>query len=202
MFEKFEALNDEKKKTIINASMKEFVKGGYEKASMNAVVETAGISKGSLFYYFENKKKLYLYLFEYCEKLILNNAHRHLENNESDFIKRMEHVIKCNVSLLSDYPLVYGFVRSCKMEKSLNVVAEVQEIKAKTSEALFGEIYKDIDESLFRDEIDIKMAIYSIKATMFQLVHDAMRKNENNSEQLLKQIADCRRFFEVALYKN
>ncbi len=44
MFEKFEALNDEKKKTIINASMKEFVKGGYEKASMNAVVETAGIS--------------------------------------------------------------------------------------------------------------------------------------------------------------
>ncbi len=77
-----------------------------------------------------------------------------------------------------------------------------KKLRQKTSEALFGEIYKDIDESLFREEIDIQMAIYSIKATMFQLVHDAMRKNENDSEQLLKQIADCRRFFEIALYKN
>jgi len=200
MFEKFESLNEEKQKTIINAAMKEFVKGGYEKASMNVVVESAGISKGSLFYYFDNKKKLYLYLFRYCENLIIANAERHLDFEESDFIKRMEHVIKCNVSLLTDYPLVYAFVRSCKMEKSPNVIREVEAIKAKTSEELFGAIYQDIDKSLFRENINIKMAIYSVKATMFQIVHDAMRKNETDVEQVLKEIAECRRFFEIALY--
>lgn len=201
MFDTFEALNNEKRKTIMNAAMTEFVRGGYEKASMNKLVEKAGISKGSLFYYFSSKKKLYLYLFEYCEGLIIENAHRHIDKQESDFIKRMEHVVKCNVSLLKEYPLVYAFVKSCKGEKSTKVAGEIAEIKAKSAEELFSRVYKNIDESLFRKDIDIQMATYAVKATMFQIVHDAMRRKEPDLDGALKQIADCRTFFEKALYR-
>jgi hypothetical protein len=48
MFSKFEALDCDKKRHIINAAMTEFVRGGFEKASMNTVVEQAGISKDCL----------------------------------------------------------------------------------------------------------------------------------------------------------
>ncbi|MBG0763851.1 MAG: helix-turn-helix transcriptional regulator [Tissierellales bacterium] len=54
---------DEKKKIkIINSAMEEFSKNSYDKASTNRIVEKAGISKGSLFKYFESKKKLFLSL--------------------------------------------------------------------------------------------------------------------------------------------
>ena len=201
MFQKFEVLDESKKKHIINAAMTEFVRGGYEKASMNTVVEAAGISKGSLFYYFGNKKQLYLYLFENCEELIIDNAHRHLDHKESDFLKRMEHVIRCNASLLKDYPLVYAFVKGCKNEKSEKVRHEIEKLKIKHTEELFSRVYKDIDESLFKEGIDIRMAQFAVKSTMFQIMHEAMQQSEFELDDVLKRVEDCRRFFEMTLYK-
>lgn len=201
MFEKFEALNEEKKKNILNAAMTEFVRGGYEKASMNALVEAAGISKGSLFYYFKNKKTLYLYLFEYCEGLIIKNAHRHIDQMEPDFLSRMEHVMRCNISLLEEFPLVYAFVRSCKSEKSNTVAEDIQAIKAKRTEELYSEVYKDIDESLFREGLDLNIAVYAIKATLFQISHDAMRQSAPEKEVTLAKIRDTVQFFRQTFYK-
>ena len=50
MYESFENLPEDKKKRIIEASIEEFAKKGYEKASTNNIVKTAGISKGILFH--------------------------------------------------------------------------------------------------------------------------------------------------------
>ena len=62
----FEKLPEQKKKKIIDACIKEFSKNGYVNASTNNIVLNAGISKGSLFNYFDNKKKLYLYILDYA----------------------------------------------------------------------------------------------------------------------------------------
>ncbi len=201
MFSKFEALECEKRRHIINAAMTEFVRGGFEKASMNKVVEQAGISKGSLFYYFGSKKKLYLYLFEYCEKQTVENAKRHMNPDESDFLKRMEHVVLCNAGLLKQYPLVYAFVNGCKAEKSEKVKTEIEELKVKHSDDLFSRVYKNIDTSLFKEGLDIQMAQYVVKTTMFQMVHDAMRHEEFDLQVLAEKIEKCRQFFETTLYK-
>lgn len=64
--EKFENLDEDKKNKILNAAMDEFIAYGYVGASTNNIVKNAEISKGSLFNYFENKEKLFLYVFSYC----------------------------------------------------------------------------------------------------------------------------------------
>ena len=64
--EKFFALSNEKQDTIRNAALACFAKHGYEKASINDIAVTAGISKASIFQYFGNKQALYQYLFNYC----------------------------------------------------------------------------------------------------------------------------------------
>lgn len=61
MFAKFLSLDKEKQDRIINAAMKEFAQKGYDKASTNEMVKEAGISKGLLFHYFQNKKQLYFF---------------------------------------------------------------------------------------------------------------------------------------------
>ena len=66
MFSKFLNLKPEKQERILEAAIKEFADKGFEKASTNEIVKEAGISKGILFHYFQNKKKLFLFVFDYC----------------------------------------------------------------------------------------------------------------------------------------
>lgn len=69
MYENFEKISEEKKNRIIKSALKEFAVKGYEEASTNNIVKEAGISKGMIFHYFENKKNLYLYILDYCAEL-------------------------------------------------------------------------------------------------------------------------------------
>ncbi len=57
---RFENLDIERRERILEAARIEFVKNGYEGASLNIIISEAGISKGSLYYYFEDKLDLYL----------------------------------------------------------------------------------------------------------------------------------------------
>ncbi len=45
---------------ILSAACQEFSARGYDEASLNAIIEQAGISKGVLYYYFNDKTDLYL----------------------------------------------------------------------------------------------------------------------------------------------
>ena len=51
---------------IIKAALEEFSSKDYDTASLNNIITEAGISKGSMYYYFHNKEDLYLYLIELC----------------------------------------------------------------------------------------------------------------------------------------
>lgn len=57
---RFNNLDSERKKTILDAARQEFVSKGFRDASLNGIIKNAGISKGSLYYYFEDKSDLYL----------------------------------------------------------------------------------------------------------------------------------------------
>ncbi|SVC41317.1 uncharacterized protein METZ01_LOCUS294171, partial [marine metagenome] len=61
---KFKQLAEEKQSRIVNACISEFAENDYETASMNTVVNQAGISKGSLFNYFQSKSILYNHIYE------------------------------------------------------------------------------------------------------------------------------------------
>ena len=62
MNEKFFSLPIEKQEAIINAGYRVFSENSYKKSPMSEIADAAGISKSLLFYYFHNKKELYLFL--------------------------------------------------------------------------------------------------------------------------------------------
>ncbi len=57
---RFLKLDAEKQRAILDAARTEFSECGYEAASQNRVIEAAGISKGALYYYFDDKNDLYI----------------------------------------------------------------------------------------------------------------------------------------------
>lgn len=56
---RFERLSDEKRERILEAAAKEFAAHGYSDASMNKILDDAGISKGAAYYYFDDKADLF-----------------------------------------------------------------------------------------------------------------------------------------------
>ncbi len=198
---KFFALSYEKRTLIINAGIEEFVRGGYDKASVNAIVEAAGISKGSLFFYFESKKKLYLFLFEYCEYLIIENARKSMHFVEGDFIARMQVTMHQNLTLLETHPRIFAFVKACKNENDENIKALIEDIVKDADEKILAHVYHQIDKTLFRDENEIEMAIATIKATLFNVTHSCLSNSSMTLYDANNEIDRYIHFFRKHFYK-
>ena len=65
--ERFKRLPEEKQKKIRDACMAEYTRTTIEKASLNRMIEDAGISRGSFYTYFDSKWDVLGYL---CESFI------------------------------------------------------------------------------------------------------------------------------------
>ena len=55
---RFADLEQPRRNRILGAAAHEFAERGYEAASVNRIITEAGISKGSLYYYFDDKEDL------------------------------------------------------------------------------------------------------------------------------------------------
>jgi len=57
---RFEKLTEEKKRAILDAAAVEFSANGFRAASFNRIIENTGLSKGAMYYYFDDKEDLFL----------------------------------------------------------------------------------------------------------------------------------------------
>jgi AcrR family transcriptional regulator len=62
----FANLPSAKRQAIIDLAVAEFAERPYQIASLSRIVERAGIAKGSIYQYFENKQELYLFIIDYA----------------------------------------------------------------------------------------------------------------------------------------
>lgn len=60
---RYESIDKSLKMRILDAAKQEFSTHGYLDASYNKIIQKIGISKGSMYYYFENKEDLFITCF-------------------------------------------------------------------------------------------------------------------------------------------
>lgn len=166
IFSKFLNLDEEKRERIINAALKEFALKGYEKASTNEIVKEANISKGLLFHYFNKKKDLFLFLYDYTLELLLNEFYGKLDSMETDIIIRFRESAFLKMELMIKHPEMFNFLFKASKEEAVEVRRDLEqkakEILAVAQKKLFGEF----DASKFREGIDIQKAIEVIYWTL------------------------------------
>ncbi|VAX06717.1 hypothetical protein MNBD_ALPHA03-1018 [hydrothermal vent metagenome] len=68
---RLKALSRKKQAVLLNPAEREFIEKGYNKASLNKILNKAGMSKGQAYYYIENKADLYRSV---CERAFKNLA--------------------------------------------------------------------------------------------------------------------------------
>lgn len=60
----FYNLSEDKRRKIFDAAVQEFSNQRFSEASINQIVKTAGIPRGSFYQYFSGKEDVFLYMFE------------------------------------------------------------------------------------------------------------------------------------------
>lgn len=199
MFSKFLSIDIEKQNRILNAAMKEFAKQGYEKASTNEIVKESEISKGLLFHYFKNKKQLFLYLYDYCVELNMNEFYKKINLSESDFFTRLRQTQLIKMELLKKYPEIFRFIKTVYLEDSSEIK---QELEAKNKELIkqgVDVLFKGINMSKFKDEIDIKKVINIVIWTLQGFADEVMTREKLSSSN---QINYDNAFLEEDEYLN
>lgn len=83
-------LAPERRLRLLNAALKEFAVKGFDGASTNVIAKEANLSKALMFHYITSKEELFLYLYDYCAKLIQEEYLQQLDEQESDLFKRLE----------------------------------------------------------------------------------------------------------------
>lgn len=154
MNEQFLKLPEEKQQRIINAALEIFGKNEYKRASTDDIAAKAGISKGLLFYYFHNKKSLYLFLFDYSKKLVENLIMDESYREITDFFQLLEFGAREKARILEQNPYILEFVMRAFYSENETVSPDVKEKYHRVSSHIFQEYFFNIDFSRFREGIN------------------------------------------------
>lgn len=200
MFSKFFNLDKKKQDRIINAAMQEFAQKGYVLASTNEIVKEAGISKGLLFHYFQNKKLLFLFLFDHCIEIITDEFYKKVDLLEPDFFTRIRKSVLIKMELLVQYPDIFKFIEAAYLDESKEIKVEVEQKAKELTEINIGKIYEGIDLSKFRDDIDIQKILKIITWTFEKLSDEELLKAKLTPEHEInyKKIQiEAEEYFEI-----
>ena len=152
---RFENIDPERRKKILDAAQKEFTKSGYEGASLNEIIQEAEISKGSLYYYFEDKTDLYLTVIKNVMEDIFTEiggitAGEFSDDFWADLEKYFKQMIKMILENQDSARLFRGLYHLSKTAYKPDMVAEFYDAgKAVTAEIIkhgqeMGAVRRDI----------------------------------------------------------
>ena len=207
IYSKFKNLKSEKQKKIIDASLKEFAHNGYDKASTNEIVESADISKGALFNYFHSKKELYIFLLDYGIEII-EKLYKAIDFKERDIFKRIGNIGIQKIKLQKEFPHVFDFLASSKLEESAEVKSIIGDKIDVVYDNGFVKMYKDIDYSMFREDIDIEKAIEILNWAMFGFGEksirqiDSFKTSAEIGEDMIKEWEQYSKILKETFYKK
>jgi AcrR family transcriptional regulator len=128
MNDKFYALPKEKQDRILNAGFRVFSKNTYKKSPMLEIASEAGISKSLLFFYFKNKKELFLFLLKKAEELTMEYLINSGVHQETDIFEMMYKGLIAKAEMMKQYPDMSNFAIKAYYEDNEEVKDDIQKI--------------------------------------------------------------------------
>lgn len=145
-----------RRNAILNAALKEFVLRGFDNASTNVIAKEAGISKGLMFHYVNNKQDLFLLVYDYFTILLDKEYFTKMDFSEKDIFARLRQSYLLQINLIKQYPWIFDFNKLSIVTKSDEVNKALENRANKNQSSCYHQIFDMIDVSKFRTGLDIE----------------------------------------------
>lgn len=116
MKQAFYKISEEKRQLIVEAALKEFSRHAFHEASLNQIIKDAGISKGGMFKYIEDKTDLYIYVVEEALTFLTNEETRGIEVDEPCYVTRYFNMLLHSQSYYLEHPLMIQLLIMAKKD--------------------------------------------------------------------------------------
>ena len=183
----FLRLNDEKKRKLLDASFKEFSLNNFNDASINRIIKEAGISRGSFYMYFIDKKDLYFYLLEQYGEILVNNMKKDLIKNKGDLFKMFQDNIKESYNSFKNDNINF-------FKKSLENITIMEESKRTfgfRDKRLLQELIPNINLELLNDNAKRHIeVIFAINMHLLMVTLIKLLKDDSLDDNILKDYYD------------
>lgn len=198
---KFFDLNKEKQDRMINAALKIFALHGYRHASTDDIVKEAGVSKGLLFHYFENKIGVYNFIYDYSVRYVsleMKSAVNSKEKNLFEIIRQME---MAKMFAMRGYPYMLQFLNEAMHEDVSEALLTI-ESKRNELNLLYDSLLARADLSLLPPSVDSNKIINMLDFTIKGLMTAHFRDSSFQPEMLYEEIKEYIDFVEKLVVIN
>ncbi|MBR6401886.1 MAG: TetR/AcrR family transcriptional regulator [Eubacterium sp.] len=201
MNEKFYSLPQEKQDRILNAGFRVFSKNSYKKSPMLEIANEADISKSLLFFYYKNKKELYLFLIKKAEELTMNYLVSSGCFNESDIFEMMYKGLYAKAQMMKAYPDMSNFAMKAYYEDDEEIRAGIQEIIKPYTKLKTNKNIPKLDPKDFKEGLDLEMMYQDMYLASEGYVY---RMQQEGNLDVDKMLTDYRRIIDFwkKLYKR
>jgi len=197
----FENLEDEKKRRIINAALEVFSKQDYKHATTDQIVHIAGISKGSLFQYFKNKKTLYLDLYSYCYDIVKKEMNSKFNDNATDLFEILVQTQELKYNIMKNHPDLFLFLLKAYSEEHADVINSLKSYNNSVMDRSIDMLIKRADTSKFKADVDIDKAIKIIFWCSEGFMREALEKGDS-LDQINEEFLIYLELLKYSFYKN
>lgn len=191
---------EEKRQRIIRAAMENFSKNGYKKATMDEIVTDAKISKGLIFHYFGNKKKLYLYLYELAYGLVYERVITMFNTTEADLFQRIRQTEQAKLAVMNQYPYVLDFLTASRLEQDEQLQEDISKVKGARFPDWTSTFLSGIDTARLRDGVELNKVVKMILWCTSGLL--AEHKDGFVMEELFVEMEEYLEMMRRAFYKE
>lgn len=168
-------LDVEKKEKIIKSALEEFSEKSFNEASVNNIVKKSGISKGSLYQYFEDKLDIYLYLIEISAQAKMEFLQNCGPNNGFDdffewFARLMIKGSEFHLYNPLYSKLLYQALNGPLVDKSL------EKIKEMSRQYMVQLLKNAINRHQVRDDVNLELMVFFLNALTTEFANYAAAK--------------------------
>ena len=163
----FSNLPAEKQALIVAAAAHEFACQGYQKASINTIVKTAGIAKGSFYQYFHNKEALFVFIFDRFTELVKKTVKQAQENRQGDFFELVRQVLLAGIDFIDRHPDYFQIYLKVLFEQNIPHRRQLLSKVRLFSQEFFGPLCARAQkQGALRQDVPLEVVIFILDATL------------------------------------
>ncbi|MDH8679453.1 TetR/AcrR family transcriptional regulator [Fusibacter bizertensis] len=189
-------LSEEKKQKIMEAALKEFEQNDYDAASINQIVINSGISKGSFYQYFQDKKDLYIYLMNLMvEKKLKYITPAMMNPFEHSFFEVIREMNQSGLMFARENPQYMKIGTRLLKDQNSDIYKEIMAQNQDQAYEVYEQLLQHaIAKGEVRNDIDVKLTariIFTISADLVSSNSELIAETwpENLIQQLEKVMA-------------
>jgi AcrR family transcriptional regulator len=149
----------ERRRELIAAAIAEFAEKSFEAASLNHIIETAAISKGTFYYHFPSKEELFFYLVDYAVQrrleFVADRMVKRPDAADLDLFENLKLQAVIGVDFALEHPDLVLFAKRAVRERGPIAAALMQRLAGRTSAILRPLLERAVAAGELRGDLDL-----------------------------------------------